>query len=455
VNSVLISALAFIVAIGILVAVHEYGHYIVARLLGVKVLRYSIGFGRPLWLRRSGPDQTEYCISAIPLGGYVKLLDEREGNVPESELPRSFTRQPILSRIAILVAGPAMNFLFAIAAYWLMFVIGVPGAQPIVGKVEPQSIAATAGIESGDRILQVGDSPVSTWEGAILFLLDEVLDNEVISIEVENEAGLARVVQLDITGQLTELTKPGQLFPVLGLAPWRPIVPAIVAEVTPDSPAAAAGVLAGDRVVEAGGEPLEGWTDWVYWVRERPGEPVSFVVERNGSRVQLSATIGEAEIDGETVGQIGMAVQQPDKSLADKYRADQRYAVIPSLREALYRTWSMSELTVRMLGRMVIGDVSVKNISGPINIAEYAGYSARIGFAPFLSFLAIVSVSLGVLNLLPIPVLDGGQVIYQLAEAVKGAPLSEKAQLIGQQIGIAFLVLVMSFAFYNDLSRFF
>jgi len=453
-NIVVISILAFLVAIGILVAVHEWGHYIVARMCGVKVLRYSIGFGKPLWLRRSGPDQTEYCISALPLGGYVKLLDEREGNVAPEEVHRSFTHQSVAKRIAILVAGPAANFLFAIVAYWVMFVIGVPGAQPIVGEVTSDSIAAQGGLRSGDKILQVGEREVATWEGAILYLLDEVLAESVIPLRVENEAQQQRLVELNVTDRLTELTEPGQLFTVLGLQPWRPVIPAVVSAVTPDSPADAAGVNRGDVVVAAEGEAIAGWTEWVMWVRERPGQLVNFTVERDGKKFELSAVIGEAEESGETVGRIGMSTEPPE-GLADRFRAEQRYGVFESVSASIERTWSMSVLTVKMIGRMVIGDVSVKNISGPINIAEYAGYSAQIGFTPFLSFLAIVSISLGILNLFPIPVLDGGQVVYQLAEAVKGAPLSERAQIIGQQIGIAFLVLVMSFAFYNDLSRFF
>jgi len=450
----LTSVLAFLVAIGVLVAVHEYGHYIVARWCGVKVLRYSIGFGKPIWMRKSGPDQTEYCISAIPLGGYVKLLDEREGNVAPEEIDRAFTRKPVWARIAILFAGPGANFIFAVVAYWLMFVVGVPGAQPIIGDVEPNSIAARAGIQSEDKILRVGDNDVGTWEGAILYLLEEVLDESVVALEVETVDGETRTALLDVEGRLSELTEPGQLFPVLGMAPWKPVIPATVSEVTPGGAAEAAGVLAGDTVVSAEGEVVEDWPQWVMWVRERPGETVTFVVERDGEQLTMTATIGETETEGERIGLIGMATEPPE-GLAERYSALQRYGVVESVMPAVERTWDMAELTVRMLGRMVIGDVSVKNISGPINIAEYAGYSASIGFAPFLSFLAIVSVSLGILNLMPVPVLDGGQIVYQVAEAIKGSPLSERAQIIGQQIGIAFLVLIMSFAFYNDLSRFF
>ncbi len=454
-TTVLISALAFVVAIGILVAVHEYGHYIVARLCGVKVIRYSIGFGKPLltW-RGKDPDQTEYCLSAIPLGGYVKLLDEREGNVDPAELDRSFTRKPVASRVAILAAGPLMNFAFAILAYWVMFVIGVPGVQPIIGEVAENSIAASAGVESGDRIVRIGDNEVATWDGAILFILDEMLADEPIAIQLSDDSGRSRQVQLDITGRISELTEPGKLFDVLGLKPWLPVIPALVSEVTPGGPAEQAGVLAGDLIVAADGVVITSWPEWVNYVRARPEQSIEMQLERSGTMMTLVAVAGSVEDAGKTIGRIGMATEPP-AGLAEKFSANQRYGIVDSFNVSVARVWSMSSLTVKMIGRMFTGDVSVKNISGPINIAEYAGYSARIGFAPFLNFLAIVSISLGILNLLPVPILDGGQIVYQLAEAVKGGPLSERVQLIGQQIGIALLLLVMSLAFYNDLSRFF
>jgi len=454
-ETILISIGAFILAIGILVAVHEYGHYIVARWCDVKVLRYSIGFGKPLltWYGRDA-DRTEYCISAIPLGGYVKLLDEREGNVPESELPRSFTHKSVAARVAILAAGPLMNFAFAIFAYWLMFVIGVPGAQPIIGEVTENSIASRAGVLGGDRIITVGGQQVATWDGAILFILDEMLSDQTIALQVSDGEGDAREIQLDIQGRIGELTEPGKLFDVLGMKPWVPIIPARVSEVTPGGPAELAGVQAGDLVVGADGEAIDSWTQWVTYVRARPGQVIAMELERDGRLVTIVASAGVAEEGGEQFGRLGMATEPP-ADLARKYLANQRYGFAASLTESVSRTWSMSELTVRMIGRMFTGDVSVKNISGPINIAEYAGYSARIGFAPFLNFLAIVSISLGILNLLPVPVLDGGQIVYQIAEAIKGSPLSERVQIIGQQIGIAMLIMVMSLAFYNDLSRFF
>jgi regulator of sigma E protease len=300
----------------------------------------------------------------------------------------------------------------------------------------------------------VGGQQVATWDGAILFILDEMLSDQTIPLQVSDEAGDTRQVQLDIQGRIGELTEPGKLFDVLGMKPWIPIIPALVSEVTEGGPAALAGVRAGDLVVGADGQAIDSWPQWVGYVRARPGQAIAMELERDGRSVTIVATAGVAEEGGEQFGRLGMATEPP-VDLAGKYMANQRYGFAASLTEAISRTWSMSELTVRMISRMFTGDVSVKNISGPINIAEYAGYSARIGFSPFLNFLAIVSISLGILNLLPVPVLDGGQIVYQVAEAVKGSPLSERAQLVGQQIGIAMLIMVMSLAFYNDLSRFF
>jgi len=451
-----ISVLSFVFAIGVLVAVHEWGHYIVARMAGVKVLRFSVGFGRPIWKRRRGPDQTEYCISSIPLGGYVKLLDEREGTVSPEDRHRTFNSQPIVARIAILVAGPAMNFLFAIVAFWCMYQVGVPGLVPVIGQVESGSIAAEAGVRDGDRIVAINQRPVATWEGAALGLLDAILEDPAVQIEVSGQQsnGGSRVLSIDTGDRIGELTEPGALLPGIGITPWSPVVAPVIGEIVAGGSAEAAGLQAGDLVLSADGDAVTDWSGWVQYVRARPNQDVQVIVRRDEAELSFSLRIEEAEDEGQLIGRIGAGVSLPDDLYAG-YRAEQRYTGLDGLLKAVQRTWSMSELTVRMVGRMVTGDVSARNISGPINIAQYAGYSASIGLTPFLSFLAVVSLSLGIINLLPIPILDGGQVVYQLAEAIKGQPLSERTQALGQQIGIAFLVLIMSFAFYNDLSRFF
>jgi regulator of sigma E protease len=454
-SMLILSVLAFFVAIGILVAVHEWGHYIAARMVGVKVLRFSIGFGRPLWLRSAGADQTEYCIAAIPLGGYVKLLDEREEEVAGHELHRAFNRQAVSSRIFILVAGPLMNFVFAVLAYWLMFMVGVPGLKPFVGDIEPQSIAADAGLAYQDRILAVGELPVSTWEGATLAIIDTMLDNDTVRLDVIDTAGRQNSVYLDVAGQVNRLTEPGNLFRGLGFRPWAPAIDPVLGEISPGEAAAAAGLRTGDKILLALDQEFATWSEWVRFVQAHPDETVTVVIERDALRQDVVLDIGHLEQgDGALIGRIGAGPLVAD-DFYEQYSADQRYGLWSGLPVALDRTWSMSALTVRMVSRMVTGDVSVKNISGPINIAQYAGYSAAIGLSAFLNFLAVVSLSLGILNLLPIPILDGGQVVYQLCEAVKGSPLSQRAQLIGQQLGIVFLMMVMSFAFYNDLTRVF
>lgn len=446
------SLLAFVVAIGLLVAIHEYGHYIIARALGVKVLRYSIGFGRVLWSRHSGPDQTEYCLSAVPLGGYVKLLDERDCAVTFAERGRAFNRQSAGARIAILAAGPAFNLLFAVLAYTVMFVSGVPGMKPVIGPVEPESMAASAGLREGDTIVTVGDRRVSTWESATLAMLDGMLADGAIRLAVTDRSGVQRSVALQTAGHETQLTEPGQLFPKLGLQPWSPEPEPVIDAVTPGGSAEQAGLKSGDRILRVEGKPISTWAEWVKIVRARPGERVDVVVLRGEVEQNLTVAIAAEQTPAGRIGRIGAAVKLPEDMLAGM-RAEERYGLVEAVIQATAKTWEMSALTLRMIWHMIVGDVSPKNISGPINIAEYAGVSATIGASAFLSFLAIVSISLGVLNLLPIPMLDGGQVVYTLAESLKGGPLSARTQMIGQQIGIGFLLVLMSFAFYNDISR--
>lgn len=449
----LTSLAAFLVAIGLLVAVHEYGHFAVARAFRIKVLRYSIGFGRPLWIRRGQRDDTEYCVSAIPLGGYVKLLDERDCAVTLAERDRAFNRQPVGVRIAVLAAGPLFNLAFAVLAYWAMFLIGVPGMKPVVGEITADSVAARAGLVAGDTIRAVAGHAVSTWEGAIIAMLDTMLAKGEIPLEVSDGQGSSRRVVLPTRGREQALTEPGQLFTELGLRPWASTLPPVLGEVFPGGSAEAAGLRAGDHITAANGLPIETWPEWVEFVRARPDERVMVELEREGRPVRLPLTIAAVDEDGQAIGQIGAAVRPLPEETLTAMRALEHYGPIAALGRAIEKTWAMSALTVRMIARMLSGDVSVKNISGPINIAQYAGVSASIGPSAFLGFLAIVSISLGLLNLLPIPLLDGGQILYSLLELAKGSPLSERAQLIGQQLGILLLLLMMSFAFYNDIER--
>jgi regulator of sigma E protease len=445
--------LAFIVAISVLVAVHEFGHFWVARKLGIKVLRFSIGFGKPLWSRTFGTDATEFVIAALPLGGYVKMLDEREGQVAETEAARAFNRQSLATRSAVILAGPVFNFIFAVLAYWLMFMNGIPGIKPVIGNVEPLSTAAQAGFLPRDELISIDGRETPTWDAATLALLDAALSSREIELRVRQPDASQRSLVMDFTGVNNALDKGG-LLQNLGLSVWYPSVPAVIDKLVEGGPAELAGLQAGDRMVSADGQPIPDWNAWVEYVRARPGKLIELEVERQGLVVQLQLTPRAADVEGEQIGQIGAYVRQPEELLAQT-QTEVRYGPVEALARAASKTWEMSALTVRTLWGMVVGKASIENISGPISIAQYAGYSAQIGLTSFLKFLAIVSVSLGVLNLLPVPVLDGGHLLYNVIEWIQGRPLSESAQQFGQQLGIAVLLLLMSVAFYNDLSRLF
>ena len=450
-NTALISLLAFIVAIGVLVTVHEFGHFWVARRLGVKVLRFSIGFGKPLWQRRFGADNTELVVAAIPLGGYVKMLDEHEGEVPATELDRAFNRQPVRSRMAIVVAGPLFNFLFAIAVYWLMFVAGVPGLRPVVGAVMPDSYGEQAGIVSGDEILAVGATATPTWETTVLALLDASLGgHDAVALTVRSSQGVERHLLASFESS-DQLLKKGGVLENFGLTPWQP--PAVIDRLIEDGAGARAGLQPGDRIVQADAVAISSWSRWVDYVRARPGQLIEVRVLRSGQETVLGLTPDSVADAGQTIGRIGAYVRLPDDDQRATMRVVVRYGPLQAVSEALGKTWDVTTLTLRTLWKMVSGGASVENLSGPISIAQYAGQSAVVGLAAFLGFLGIVSVSLGVLNLLPIPVLDGGHLLYYLLELVKGSPVSEATQLLGQKIGIALLLALMTLAFYNDLIR--
>jgi regulator of sigma E protease len=450
---ILIFIAAFLVAIGILVAVHEFGHYWVAKKLGFKVLRFSIGFGKPLLMRVGrDADRTEYCVAAIPLGGYVKLLDEREGDVAPEELHRSFTRRPVSHRIAVLLAGPAMNLIFASVAYAILAMVGSQIVKPVVGQVRLDSPAALAGLQRGDEIVRVGERNVDDIEELQIALIREFSDEGVIPLRIRR-AGSELPVTLRVNQDRREMTEPGRLLPGLGfdIATWK--ADATVQAVPADSAGARAGLQVGDRLVSVDGQPVVNMSDFVAMVSSAPGREVSLEVERNGARVRMVATVARVMEQGRPVGRLGITLQEGARVWPPGLLQMRHSGPIDALVGGVEKTWEMSSLTVQMLWRIVTGQVSAKNISGPISIAEFAGISASLGATAFLSFLAIISVSLGVLNLMPVPLLDGGQVVYQLVEAVKGSPLSERAQNFGQQVGIALLVVLMSLAFYNDISR--
>jgi len=450
-SSFLTSVLALVVTLGLLIAFHEFGHYWTARKLGVKVLRFSIGFGKPLWSRRHGPDDTEYVIAAFPLGGYVKMLDEREGEVAEAERHRAFNNQSVWSRIAIVAAGPVFNFIFAIIAFWLMYMLGVQGVKPVIGEVAPASIAAEAGLRAGDEILAVDDRLTPTWSTARLALLDKSLDEDRIALRVRGEDGRERRLSLPVATVPAE-EKQEDLLRSVGITPWRMDYPPVLGELAADGAALEAGLRTGDRVLSANGEPIEDWMSLVEFVRAHPEQTVRLEIERDGTRLEVDVHIAGRVTDSGVIGRIG-AAPAPVGPLPEAMRAEVRYGPVAAVGEALAKTWQMSSLTLRMIGKMIVGEVSVENLSGPITIASYAGYSASVGLTSFLYFLAIISISLGVLNLLPIPLLDGGHLMYYLVEIVKGSPLSDEVQMQLQRIGIALLAMLMLLAFYNDLNR--
>jgi len=444
---------AFLVAIGILVAVHEFGHYWVAKKLGFKVLRFSIGFGKPLVMRvGKDPDRTEYCVAAIPLGGYVKLLDEREGEVNAAELHRSFTRRPVMHRIAVLLAGPAMNLLFASFLYAILAMIGTEIIRPVVGQIRLDSPAAAAGLQRGDEIVRVGDRSVEDTEELQIALIRQFTDDGVIPLRVRRDGG-QRSLTLRVAEDRRTLTEPGKLLPGLGfdLATWN--ADTLIHEAPSDSAGAHAGLRAGDRLIAVDGQPVANSTEFIAMVNAAPGRSISIEVERAGQRMRIVAAVPAVVEQGKTIGRLGITLEEGPRAWPPGLVETHRLGPIDAAVSGVAKTWEMSSLTVQMLWRIVTGQVSAKNISGPISIAEFAGISAYLGVTAFMAFLAIISVSLGVLNLMPVPLLDGGQVVYQVVEAVKGKPLSERAQLFGQQVGIALLVVLMSLAFYNDISR--
>jgi regulator of sigma E protease len=444
---------AFLVAIGILVAVHEFGHYWVAKKLGFKVLRFSIGFGKPLLMRvGKDADRTEYCVAAIPLGGYVKLLDERESEVSAAELHRSFTRRPVMHRVAVLLAGPAMNLLFASVLYAILAMIGTQIVKPVIGQVRLDSPAAAAGLQRGDQIVRVGDRNVADTEELQIALIRQFTDDGVIRLRVRRDGG-ERSLTLRVDQDRRAMTEPGRLLPGLGfdLATWH--ADTRVREVPNDSAGARAGLRAEDRILAVDGQPVVNSTEFVDMVSSSPGRDISIEVMRLSERLRIVAAVPRVVDQGRTIGRLGITLEEGPRTWPPGFVETHRSGPIDAMVGGVAKTWEMSSLTVQMLWRIVTGQVSAKNISGPISIAEFAGISAYLGLTAFLAFLAIISVSLGVLNLMPVPLLDGGQVVYQLVEAVKGTPLSERAQLFGQQVGIALLVVLMSLAFYNDISR--
>lgn len=461
-SDILISILSFIVAVSVIVTVHEFGHFIVARILDVRVLRFSIGFGRPLISYLSPKSGVEYVLAAIPLGGYVKMLDEREGEVAPQEREFAFNQKPVFSRIAIVAAGPIFNFVFAVVAYFCMYLVGVQGMKPEIGQVEVNSVAYEAGLAAGDEFLQINDTHVSTWEETNIHLIDEALKTGVINVLKRSSDDEISDVSLDLS-DTKELLGEGNILEKIGIKPWRVKLAPTLGELADGGAAQQQGLLPGDRIISANNVEVKDWSHWVEIVRNHPEKRIDLLIVRAGGEQNLTLVPSVVQEGQEKIGRIGAGPwagldeqeKQRIRAEIERQQVLVRHGFGKAFVKGVVKTLDMSVLTVKLLGRLVIGEASLKNISGPISIAEYAGISAQLGLATFLSTLAIISISIGILNLLPIPILDGGHLMYYLVELVKGSPVSEAVQMHGQKIGIFMLAGLMTLAFYNDFQRLF
>ncbi|ADW72495.1 MULTISPECIES: sigma E protease regulator RseP [Rahnella] len=448
--NILWSLAAFIVALGVLITVHEFGHFWVARRCGVRVERFSVGFGRALW-RRTDRQGTEYVLAIIPLGGYVKMLDERVEAVAPEFRHQSFNNKKIWQRAAIISAGPIANFIFAVFAYWLIFVIGVPSVRPVVANVTANSIAAQSNISPGMELKSVAGIETPDWDSVRMALVGEIGDDQT-TVDVA-QFGSSQVVEKTLDLRQWQFD-PEKQDPVvsLGMIPRGPQIESVLQEVQPDSAAQKAGLQAGDRIVKVDGQILESWQSFVIQVRDNPGKPIALEVERAGNPVALTLTpdtksAGKGKIQG-FAGVVPKVIPLPDE-----YKTIRQYGPFVAFYEAGDKTWQLMKLTVSMLGKLITGDVKLNNLSGPISIAQGAGMSAEYGLVSYLTFLALISVNLGIINLFPLPVLDGGHLLFLAIEKLKGGPVSERVQDFSYRIGSVLLVLLMGLALFNDFSR--
>jgi regulator of sigma E protease len=449
--NLLITIVAFLLALGILVVIHEYGHYLVARLCGVKILRFSVGFGKALWTTRRGRDQTEWVLAALPLGGYVKMLDEREGPVRPEELDRAFNRKNVWQRIAIVAAGPVANFLLAILIYWALFVHGVQEAKPVIAAPLAGSVAEQSGLKRGDTIQSINGERIASWQDARWRLLKSAVAKEELRLETLDFDGRINTRILDLS-RLDMQGYDGDPMVRIGLGLYRPDVGPVIGKLVPRGVAEASGLKAGDRITAVDGVKVTTWDEVVAAVRAHPDSVLKFRVARETGELDIEVVPQATQQGAERIGRIG-AGPYIDLQVMKNLLTEVRYGPFTAFTLALERTWDTSIFSLRMLGKMLIGEVSWKNLSGPVTIADYAGQSAQLGLIPYISFLALISISLGVLNLLPIPLLDGGHLLYYVAELLKGSPVSERVMELGQRVGLTVLLFLMAFAFYNDINR--
>jgi regulator of sigma E protease len=461
----MMTILAFIVTIGILVTIHEYGHYQVARWCGIRVLRFSIGFGKPLWKKKLGKDGTEFILAAIPLGGFVKMLDEREmkqeqadpdfkGPVvqyTEEELARAFNRKSVYQRMAVVIAGPMANLLLAVLLYWLLFSLGMTGLKPVIGEVLENSLASQANLKKGDVIQKVDGKTVKTWQDARWLLLNASLEKPQVEIETVDTFQTLHINTVSFAGINNDAEQ--DVLAKLGLEMLRPNMPAVIGELLPGSVASAAGFQVNDRVLSIDNVEVSNWEHVVNAVQASPNKQMQFELLRDNQRISINVTPEAMQENGKQIGRLGAGVKVNREEMQNMI-LDIHYTPLESLQKAIEKTWDTSIFSLKMLGNMITGKVSWKGISGPVSIASFAGESANLGLKVFIGFLALVSISIGVLNLLPIPVLDGGHLMYYMAEIIKGSPVSEQVMVVGQKIGLGVLGLLMMVAIFNDINRF-
>jgi regulator of sigma E protease len=440
---------SFVIALGILVTVHEYGHFWVARKNGVKVERFSVGFGRAIW-RKTGKDGTEYVLAMIPLGGYVKMLDERVDDVQPEDKDKTFNSKTVYQRIAIVAAGPMANFVFALFAFYLMFLIGVPSIKPIIGEISPNSIAGQANLAKNSQIISVAGTTTRNWQEVNLALIGEIGSKEIEFKTQSHDSQYVTTVRLDTNDWQFSPDKTSALTS-LGIIPFRPKVHNELAVISDKSPADLAGMLVGDKLIAVGATQTTDWLTFAKEIKQYPDREVLITVNRKGENLKLSVTPKSVEQSGKGVGYIGVApkVDPWPKALL----IDLSYGPIDAINESAQRTWNLTTLTFSMIGKLITGDVSVKNLSGPIGIAQGAGSSAGHGFVYFLGFLALISINLGIINLLPLPVLDGGHLLYYLIELFTGKEVPEKVQEAGFKFGALALLMLMAIGLFNDFSR--
>jgi regulator of sigma E protease len=462
------SVLAFIVALGVLITFHEFGHYWVARRCDVKILKFSIGFGRAIYKKTFGKDNTEFVIAALPLGGYVQMLDEREGDVKEEELPRSFNYKPLWQRVAIVSAGPIFNFIFAIFAYWIIFVVGVNGLKPFIGEVAPNSISSQSGLAIGQEIKSINGIKTPTWSAVVDKLVNHTVKGDIVTLDVTDEDGIEKKVEIDLSKISIDEMAEGKLLAALGLKVIELKLPPIIGEVIAGGAAEKSGLIENDEIISVNGKAISSWGEWVRVIMKNPGEELNVSVLRSGNVTDIALVPDSKQSEGllvsikrffgykvnPPIGFINSLPVVPDGFFKPYYTVE-NYSLTNAFVKGVKKTWEMSVLTLRVLGKMLVAEASVKNLSGFITIADFAGKSASIGVVAFLSFMAIVSVSLGVLNLLPVPLLDGGHLMYYFVEFITGKPVSESVLIVGQQVGFVLLIGLMSIALYNDVARIF